>query len=101
MRTLSPINQPVVRPASAERRVHGPLDAGDLDLDPTEEVDGLDMLLAAMWGLVAAPAGLPVEGQQGLARLWQLGGRRLVGGHGFLRVLRAYPNRSRQGSINA
>ena len=58
---------------SAERRVHRPLDAGDLDLDPAEQVDRLDVLLAAVLGLVALLARLPVEVEQLLARLGQLG----------------------------
>ena len=33
---------------SAERRVHRPLDAGDLDLDPTDQVDRRGVLVAAV-----------------------------------------------------
>ena len=55
-------------PAQTRRRVHRPLDAGDLDLDPADLDRGLLPLVAAGRRGVAAAAGLAVPGEELLAR---------------------------------
>src|SRR3954468_23810922 len=70
--------------SSDERRVHRPLESGDLDLDLADEIDGFGVLLAAMWRGVPAASGLPVESEQLGAGLRQREGRGLVMGHGVL-----------------
>src|SRR4051794_19021011 len=70
--------------SSDERRVHRPLESGDLDLDLSDEIDGFGVLLAALWRGVPAASGLPVESEQLGARLRQRDGRGLVMGHEVL-----------------
>src|SRR3954447_5877539 len=67
--------------SSDERRVHGPLESGDLDLDPADEIDGFGVLLAAIRRGVAPASRLPVESEQLGACLRQRDGRGLVMGH--------------------
>src|SRR5689334_6028189 len=78
---------------SDERRVHRPLESGDLDLDLADQVDRLSLLVAAVWRGVPAPARLSMECQQFGARVRQLNRADLVMGHGNLRTDRdgAYP----------
>ena len=54
----------VGRAGLAERRVHRPLDRGDLDLDPGDQGDRGDVLRAAVRCLVAAPPRLAMERQE-------------------------------------
>src|SRR5829696_5889156 len=61
MRTRSPELRRVV---SDERRVHRPLDAGDVDLDALDLHHGLDALAAVEGRRVALPAGLAVQRHQ-------------------------------------
>jgi hypothetical protein len=67
-------------PATDERRIHRPLDASDLDLDPADEIDRRRLLLAAVRGSIATLARLAVEFHELIARLRQrlLGGRSMV-----------------------
>ena len=57
----------VARASSDERRVHRPLDAGDLDLDPAEQLDGGDVLGAAVLARRSA-SGASRDGGRGARR---------------------------------
>src|SRR6478735_3028570 len=75
--------------SSDQRRVHRPLESGDLDLDLADEIDGFGVLLAAVRRGVAPASGLPVEGEQLRARLRQRDRRGLVMAHEVLQVIAA------------
>ncbi len=66
------------RVRSDERRVHRPLETGDLDLDPAEQLDRRDVLRAAVRRCVPTAARLAVQGEQFLPGLRQGRRRRLV-----------------------
>ena len=57
--------------SSDERRVHRPLDAGDLDLDPGELLRRLGALLAHERGGVTPPPGRAMQDEQGVPTVGQ------------------------------
>jgi hypothetical protein len=62
-----------------ERRIHRPFDAGDLDLDAADQVDGGSVLLGPMRRLIATRPRGAVQRQQFLTGLGQ--GSLVVVGH--------------------